>query len=152
MKQNKPIILIVLLSLVIIATVIYSQKNEVKETVSHKTSEEADMKDELIIYLFMDNIKSDSSTFYDYYFSSQLTYYSYETKVLELKKDYAEGGIIHITFGSTPMIGAHNPVGYDELVYKVDAFGNITLEKYTHLKSFDIPEWLRENMIKPYPE
>ena len=89
---------------------------------------------------------------YDNFFSSHLAYYNYGTKILELKKDYPEAGIIYITFGSTPMIGAHNPVGYDELIYMVDFNGKITLKKFSHLKSFDIPEWLKTDMIKPYPE
>lgn len=50
------------------------------------------------------------------------------------------------------MIGAHNPVGYDELVNKVDVFGKITLEKLSYLKSYEIPEWLKTSMIKNYPE
>jgi len=50
------------------------------------------------------------------------------------------------------MIGVHNPVGYNEITYRVDEFGNITLVKVTYIKSFDIQEGLRDNMIKPYPE
>lgn len=152
MKQRKPIFLIVLLSVILLLEIIYYfQKNDVTFTINQKRSTEAEIKDELIINFFMEHIKSDSSTFYDKYFSSPLAYYNYEMKIIDIKKNYPEAGIIYITIGSTPMIGAHNPVGYDELIYKVDVFANITLEKFTHLKSFDIPEWLRTNIIESYP-
>jgi hypothetical protein len=154
MKQGKPLILIILLSAILIFEIIYyKQKIDVIETISHKITNKDEIKDELILYFFMDNISSDSSTFYDNYFSNHLTYYDYETKILEMKRgSEANRRYIYITFGSTPMIGAHNPVGYDKISYKVDVLGNITLENFTHIKSFEIPEWLRDTMIKPYPE
>ena len=152
MKQKKPIILIAVLVVMLLLEIAYYLQNNVLPAASHKVSSGAEIKDELIISFFRDNIESDSSKYYDNYFSSQLEYYNYEMKVLDVKKDYPEAGTIYITFGNTPMIGAHNPVGYDELVYKVDVFGNKTLEKFTHLKSFEVPERFRTDMIKPYPE
>jgi hypothetical protein len=154
MKKKKPLMLIILLSAILIFEIIYYlEKNEIIETISHRTSEEDEIKDELILSFFMDNIRSDSSTYYDNYFSMHLAYYDYVTKILDLKRgSESNRRYIYITFGSTPMIGAHNPVGYDEISYKVDIQGNTTLESFTHLKSYDIPEWLRDTMIKPYPE
>lgn len=154
MKHRKPLILIVLLSAILIVEIIYYiQKNDVIEAISNKITNEDEIKDELILSFFMDNIESDSSTFYDKYFSTHLAYYDYESKILDIKRgSESQRRFIYITFGSTPMIGAHNPVGYDEISYKVDVQGNITLENFTHLKSFEIPEWLRDTMIKHYPE
>lgn len=31
-------------------------------------------------------------------------------------------GLIQIKFGTTPQVGAHNPVGYDEITYTIDKF------------------------------
>jgi hypothetical protein len=154
MKQRKPVIIIILLSAILIVEMAYYvQKNDVIEVISNKITKEDEIKDELILSFFMDNIRSDSSTYYDNYFSTHLAYYDYETKILDIKRgSESNRRYIYITFGSTPMIGAHNPVGYDELSYKVDVQGNITLENFIHLKSFQIPEWLRDTMIKPYPE
>lgn len=39
----------------------------------------------------------------------------------------------------TPQVGAHNPLGYDELAYRVDSSGNKELVAYEHLKSFGVP-------------
>lgn len=55
-------------------------------------------------------------------------------------------------FEGSPIVGAHIQVGDDEITYKVDVFGNKTLEKFVHKKSNEIPEHTRPNMIKPYPE
>jgi hypothetical protein len=59
---------------------------------------------------------------------------------------------IYITFEGTPIVGPHISVGDDEITYKVDVFGNKTLEKFVHKKSYEIPERENINMIKPYPE
>jgi hypothetical protein len=154
MKQRKYLILIVLLSAILIVEIAYYiQKSDVIEAISNKITNDDGIKDELILSFFMDKIEADSSTYYDHYFSTHLAYYDYETKILDIKRgSESNRRYIYITFGSTPMIGAHNPVGYDELSYKVDVQGKITLENFIHLKSFEIPEWLRDTMIKPYPE
>jgi hypothetical protein len=154
MKQKKPLILIILLSAILLVEIMYYlQKNDVIEIISHKITNEDEIKDELILSFFMNNIESESSVFYDNYFPEHLAYYDYDTKILDLKRgSELNRRYIYITFGSTPMIGAHNPVGYDEISYKVDVQGNITLENFIHLKSFEIPEHLRTNMIKTYPE
>lgn len=120
---------------------------------SFNAAAETNLKDDLLITLFMSHIEADSSMYYNNFFSTKLEYYDYETKIIDIKSGTdSQRKFIYITFGSTPMIGAHNPVGYDEISYRVDVLGNITLEDFAHLKSFEIPEWLRNGMIKPYPE
>jgi hypothetical protein len=65
----------------------------------------------------MNNIIADSSKFYDNCFSEKLEYFDYEFKIKDIKKEL---GNIYITLETIPMIGAHNPVGNDEITYKVD--------------------------------
>jgi len=85
------------------------------------------------------------------YFSSELQIDNYGTKIVDISnKDVVN--YIYITFGITPMIGAHNPVGYDEAVYKVNSRGDITLEQFNHLKSFDIPERYHNYITNPLPK
>lgn len=103
-----------------------------------------------IITLFMQNIIADSNTFYNNYFSTELEYFNYEFKIKDIKKQTSPP-YIYITFETTPVIGAHWPVGDDEITYKVDVFGNKTLESFTHKKSYDLPPWLQNYLIKPYP-
>jgi len=147
-----PFILIILLSVILIIELIYYfHDNPIIPTFNQKTPSTSELKDELLITLFMNHIESDSSTFYNNYFNTTLEYYDYETKILDIKNGNIPNRTKLITFGSTPMIGAHNPVGYDKITYSVDVLGNVTLDKFSHLKSFDVPEWLRDSLIKPYP-
>ena len=72
--------------------------------------------------------------------------YNYEIEILEIEKN---NGFISIKFGVTPQIGAHNPLGYDELTYSIDYAGNGKLTKYEHIKNYPIPERFEKYIIKP---
>jgi hypothetical protein len=145
------IVILILSGILLFEMAFYLQKNNTLPAFSVKSTTESEIKDEFIIALFMDNIIADSSKFYDNYFSEGLGYINYEYKIKDIKKE-GEPVNIYITFEGTPIVGAHIPVGKDEITYKVDVFGNKTLEKFIHKKSYEIPERIRPNMIKPYPE
>ena len=154
MKHNKKwqlIVIILLSGILLFEMVFYLRKNHITPTFKQYQTTESETKDELIIALFMDNIDADSSKFYDNYFSESLGYINYEYKIKDIKKE-GDPMNIYITFEGSPIVGAHIQVGYDEITYKVDASGNKTLDKFVHKKSYEIPERIRPNMIKPYPE
>lgn len=148
-KLKKQSILILILSVIfLIETIFYLHKEVTSSTFNINSTTKSEITDELVIALFRNNIITDSNTFYDHYFSSQLEYFNYEFKIKDISK---RDSYIYITFETTPVIGAHNPVGDDEITYKVDVFGNKSLDKFIHKKSYDIPPWLQENLIKPLP-
>ena len=154
MKHNKKwqfIVILILSGILLFEMVFYLQKNHTLPTFRYEPTTESETKDELIIALFMDNIIVDSSKFYDNYFPDGLGYINYMFKIKDIKKE-GEPVNIYITFETKPIIGAHIPVGDDEITYKVDVFGNKTLVNFIHKKSYEIPERIRPNMIKPYPE
>ena len=154
MKHNKKwqfIVILILSGILLFEMVIYLQKNYNLPTFRQYQTTESETKDELIIALFMNNIEADSSKFYDNYFSERLRYTNFLYKIKEIKKE-GEPVRIYITFEGSPFVGAHIQVGDDEITYEVDVFGNKTLEKFIHKKSYEIPERIRPNMIKPYPE
>lgn len=154
MKHNKKwqfIIILILSGILLFEMVSYLQKNHTLPTFRDYPATGLETKDELIIALFMDNIIADSSKFYDNYFPDGLGYINYEYKIKDIKKE-GEPVNIYITFEGTPIVGPHISVGDDEITYKVDVFGNKTLEKFVHKKSYKIPEREKINMIKPYPE
>ena len=99
----------------------------------------------------MNHIVADSKKFYDKYFSDELEYFNYIFQVKDVEKQ-GEPINIYITFKTTPMVGPHISVGDDEITYKVNASGNITLENFTHMKSYELPSRFKRNMIKPYPK
>lgn len=49
-----------------------------------------------------------------------------------------------------PYIGPHNSVGVDHITFRVRASGEVTLEKFEHIKSYDIaPNY--QHIIKKWP-
>lgn len=156
MKYNKSwkfIVILILSGILLFEMVFYLQKNHTLSVFKYYQTNESETKDELIIALFMNNIIADSSKFYNNYFpdSYPLEYFNYEFKIKDINKE-GEPLNIYITFETTPVIGPHISVGDDEITYKVDPSGNKTLVDFNHIKSYGIPERLRPNMIKPYPE
>lgn len=71
--------------------------------------------------------------------------YNYEVSVRDIEKK--ESGYISVKFAVTLQIGIYNPLGYDELAYRVDSGGNRELTSYEHLKNYEVPERFQEYMI-----
>lgn len=154
MKHNKKcqfIVILILSGILLFEMVFYLQKNHTLPTFRYGPTTESETKNELIVALFMNNIETDSSKFYDQYFPDGLGYIDYEYKIKDIKKE-GEPLNIYITIEGTPIVDAHIPVGEDVITYKVNPSGKISLERFIHKKSYEIPERLNINMSKPYPE
>lgn len=106
-----------------------------------------EIKDELVIALLIEDITKEIKRFYSEYYSGEIAVYNYEVIIVDIGKK--EPGFISVKFGVTPQVGAHNPLGYDELVYRVDSNGNKELAGYEHLKNYEVPEKFQKNIIKP---
>ncbi len=146
MAHRKYLILPFIISF-FLAIALYSNSlnnSSIQNTFSVDATSPSELKDELIIALFIDHITSASDGFYDQYFTMTPAIYNYEIKVQKISEEL---GKINITFGITPMLGAHDPVGYDEASYQIDSSGKKTLTSFMHLKSYDIPDHLK-NLIK----
>jgi hypothetical protein len=103
---------------------------------------------ELIVTVFRPELQKASDDFYSEYLSDNPVIYNYSGKIISLKK--SELGY-YIKFGIEPVIGPHDPVGYDIVEYYVDNSGTITLESFTHKKNYDIPPSLGVTIKKPIP-
>ena len=113
---------------------IYSRKiGQSIETFNVNVQTEQGIKDELIIAVFIQNIRKLVEEYYAQNLSEDVTVYNYETTILEVEK--LDGGLIQIKFGVTPQVGAHNPIGYDEVTYTIDSSGNIQTVDYQNIKS-----------------
>lgn len=141
-------VLLILLSILLLG-MHDKQKPDEMQTFSVDAVTEDEIKDELIIALFIESITNYVNHFYTEFYSGQIAVYNYEIDVLELEKN---NGYISIKFGVTPQIGAHNPLGYDELTYSIDSAGNGNLTKYEHIKNYPVPERFEEYIIKPIEE
>ncbi|MDT8719724.1 DUF3888 domain-containing protein [Clostridium sp. 19966] len=53
-----------------------------------------------------------------------------------------------LKFQVEPYLGAHNPIGLDDFTFKIDEVNDkITLERYEHIKSFKIPEHVKNQHL-----
>ena len=139
------VILILLLGVLLVAYV--KRKQDAVETFHVSATTEDEIKDELIIALFIESITKNVNMFYSEYYTGQIMIYNYETIIVAIEK--TENGSISVKFGVTPMVGAHNPLGYDELLYKIDYVGKGKLIQYEHIENYDVPEKFKDYIIKP---
>ncbi len=122
-------------------------RNSTIETFNADVTTKEEITDELVIALFIEDITNAVTNFYSEYYSGEIAVYDYEIAIVYIGKK--EPGFISVKFGVTPQVGAHNPLGYDELVYRVDSSGNKELAEYEHLKTYEVLEKFQKYMIKP---
>ena len=147
MRKYSVIAVISVLSLGVLLIAYVKRRQDAVETFHVSATTEDEIKDELIIALFIESITNNVNTFYSEYYMGQIMVYNYETIIVAIEK--TENSSISVKFGVTPMVGAHNPLGYDELLYKIDYAGNGKLVQYEHIKNYDVPEKFQGYIIKP---
>lgn len=148
MKKYRALTACLLILLAFILFSVYEKnKNPIVETFNVDATTKKEITDELVIALFIKEITDEVSNFYSEYYSGEIEVYNYEVMIVDVEKK--EPGLISIRFGVTPQIGAHNPLGYDELSYFVDSMGNKKLSNYEHLKNYTVPERFQSYLIKP---
>lgn len=127
---------IIVFQLILLASLLFhifnGNRNLIMETFNVDSTTKEEITDELIIALFMEDITNVVTNFYSGYYPGEIAVYNYEIAIIDIEKK--EPGFISVKFGVTPQVGAHNPLGYDELVYRVDSSGNKELAGYEHLK------------------
>lgn len=147
MRKYSVIAFILILSLGVLLIAYGKKRQDAVETFHVSATTEDEIKDELIIALFIESITNNVNTFYSEYYIGQIIVYNYETIIVAIEK--TENRSISVKFGVTPMVGAHNPLGYDELLYKIDYAGKGKLVQYEHIKNYDVPEKFQGYIIKP---
>ncbi len=146
MKKN--IFYITTFSLFLLLFVSFNKLKSVPAFSATNTTK-AEIKDELIISFFITDIDNAVQKYYSSYFSIPLEVYNYEVNIVNISK---ANGIITITFGITPQIGAHNPVGYDEVTFQINSTGKKELISYEHINSYSLDGRFSEYIIAPLPE
>lgn len=144
MRKNPVIVAFLILISVILLGAWWKGNQNSLETFNVNAVSESEIKDELIIAIFVENIRGSVSKYYSEFYSGEIAVYNYEIDILEIQKS---NGLISIKFGVTPQIGAHNPLGYDELQYTIDSAGNGKLTNYQHVKDYAIPERFEKYII-----
>ena len=140
------LIAVFLLMLVLLSGMCWKRRQDSVQTFNINEVTEEEIKDELIIAIFIESIRKYAGEYYSEFYAGQIAIYNYETDILEIEK--TGNGLINIKFGVTPMIGAHNPLGYDELLFSIDSAGNGQLAEYEHIKDYKVPEKFEQYIIK----
>lgn len=149
MRKHRLIIVCLLILLAVLLFNTFNRnKNSFIETFNADATTKEEITDELLIALFIEDITNAVTNFYSEYYSGEIAIYNYEVAIVDIGKN--EPGFISVKFGVTPQVGAHNPLGYDELVYRIDSSGNKELTGYKHLKNFEVPEKFQKYIIKPF--
>lgn len=149
MKKDRFVIVCLLILLAFLLFHVFKEnRNSTIETFNVDAATKEEITDELVIALFIEDITHVVTNFYSEYYSGEIEVYDYEVVIVDIGKK--EPGFISVQFGVTPQVGAHDPLGYDELVYRVDSSGSKELAGYEHLKSFEVPEKFQKYVIKPF--
>ena len=127
--------IVLLVPVLMILCLLFSSRHNSLPVFSASNVTADEIEDELVVALFYENIDSAVQNYYSNYFSIPLEVYNYE---IQIKDQSKENNIITIRFGVTPQIGAHNPVGYDEITFSVDNNGQRELLVYEHVKTYTL--------------
>lgn len=119
--------------------------NKIKLNNKHVPESVAPLSKEEVLQAFIGDItqKFTVKPLRDHY-GMDLPYQIEFVKVIDAKMIY---GVNNVEFvfktQIQPFVGAHNPVGTDELTFRISDSG-IKLEKYEHIESFPVPSYLKK--------
>lgn len=119
-----------------------------KASVVPTMSEVQSIRDNALVWTYLSRIQERSDNFYAVYYTVTPSIVSYETTVREV---YEKDGLIYITFTSLPYIGPHDTIGEDEITFSVKYTGEIEMQDFKHLKSYPLPDNLKDIEKGPLP-
>jgi hypothetical protein len=108
------------------------------------------MINDILMLLLGPEIDKAVSDYYSKYFTETRLVYPYQVEIVKVERI---GGFrtFHflITLETTPVFGAHNPVGKDRLTFEIAPTipGQIKFKNFEHLESYELPPHL-QNLIK----
>lgn len=100
-------------------------------------------KEELVMDLFFSLLLPDIQEAVSHYYSDYLTtsplVYPYQINILKMERTNGYRGFIFlVTVEITPVVGAHNPVGKDQLTFLITP-GEVKLKKFQHIETYELP-------------
>ena len=125
-KKYIPLFILPLFIFLLLGLFLTSRNHKSLQTINPEAVTEESIKDIVIVRCFLKNIYTDTQLFYS------------NPYILVYVEDKENVGIL-VKFRTTPQIGAHNPVGEDELIYHIKPDGEIVLTNYKHIKSYSLP-------------
>ncbi|MEH7332305.1 DUF3888 domain-containing protein [Neobacillus drentensis] len=105
---------------------------------------------DILMVLLGSEIEKAVNNYYSAYLTHSPTVYPYEVEIVNIERI---GGFrrfhFFITIETTPVVGAHNPVGKDRLTFEIapPIPDQIKLKRFEHIESYELPPHL-QNLIK----
>lgn len=152
-NRNKLILIMVLCAFILICNIYLNantQNHRVINTNVQSSGLEGHYK-QLLVNTYLTKIIRASDEFYEEYYVSSPTVNYYSVFVKKITSDKGDR-TFHVTFTSSPYIGPHDTIGVDEITFLADYLGNVKLEKFLHLKSYHLPDNLKDLEKKQFPE
>lgn len=134
MKKDIVYLLLIICTAILLTEISSTKRGQSIPTFNINAQTEQEIKDEIIIAAFIQDIEKAVQHFYTQNLSKYVTVYDYETSIINVKK--LNGGLIQIKFGVVPQEGAHDPVGFDVITYVIDSGGAKQMTDYQHVKTF----------------
>jgi hypothetical protein len=102
-----------------------------------------EMYHDLFVSMLLDDIQKHVDDYYSVLMTQSPLVYPYEVyiKSVERLQGYRSFNFT-VVLQVTPVIGAHNSVGKDELTFNID-LSNAKLVQYKHIKTYEIPPHLK---------
>lgn len=96
---------------------------------------------DLFISLLQPYIETTINNYYADVLTESPTVYPYDVDVKEVKRigGYRSFEFL-ISISVSPVVGPHNSVGEDQLIFYIDGSGNVELKKFKHLHDEKLPE------------
>lgn len=100
-------------------------------------------KEEIVMDMFftllLPKVQDAVSNYYSEEYTESPTVYPYQIKITNMERS---GFLFSVTLEVTPVLGAHNPVGTDQLTFTIDP-GETKLKEFKHMESFELPPHLQ---------
>jgi len=85
-----------------------------------------------------------SDAIYGYYGKSYI-HAPWDVKIINVERgNYFETGMFKMAIEVAPYVGAHNAVGVDHITLVIEAGGDVEVVDFNHIKSYPIPDYLKE--------
>lgn len=110
-----------------------------------KESKEEHVMD-MFFLLLLPNIQEAVSNYYSDYLTESPLVYPYQIKILNTERTN-NSFMFSVTLEVTPVLGAHNPVGRDQLTFSI-APSEIKLKDFKHMETFELPPHLQDFIKK----
>lgn len=140
--------IIFIIALALISQIVSCEKKHSSSPILMTSLSAREAREELVIRLLSKSTQEAVTSFYEDFLSEPPMVYTYEQEILSVIK---QDPLIQITLGVTPIIGTHDPIGYDKITFGIAPDGGIQLLEFSHIKTYeDTIKW-HEQRFKNLP-